>query len=315
MKISASGLQHVLRIILACLIALVIYYHFDSPQNYWIIFSAFLLVQIRLGQNFLQQLLCLLLIGFVASCNAYLSGLIGENYYLLSVYLFATSFISVVIGMKYRKLFLSAYLINLFGMMSGGMAIEMSQVNERFYFVLLGMCIVILLNAVLWPRMRRLNFTAVVSECHNNILVLQKTFFEIYLKRDYQNKMYFYEKKIHQQLFQILHSLNQLRTLVKTAKENEILQNMLCMQESVLALGQLRYRIKDYATFQIFEREMKLLTQTTEKLSGIIEALEDLYHGTLQVVSADPLAFLCFIQALKDFDNENMKWKNAYTTY
>lgn len=301
MRWKASALQHLLRTLLAGFVAFIFYYHFQSSQKYWIIFSSFLLVQIRLGKTFWQQLLWLLLFGLIASCSAAITGLIGTNYYLLALYLSAVSFVCIGFGLKFSEYFLPMYMLNLFSLMSGGMIVTANQVGQRFCFVLIGLGIVIFLNAIFWPRSRQRSFLAATSECLDAIKNLQKTFFEIYLKRDYRDKHYFYETKIHQQTYQILKLFNQAQILAKKKNEKEDIEKLMRIYEAVLAQGFLRYRIKDVATFEIIDRELQALAKDETNFAEKISALEDVYHNTLQVVAAEPLAFLCFIKALKDY--------------
>lgn len=311
MRVSAQTLQHFFRTLFTAIVAFACYYQFQSPQTYWVIFSAFLLMQIRLGKTFFQQISWLLFFGLIASCLAGLSGWIGTNYILLSIYLFITSFLCISLGLLKPNLTLPFYLINLFSILSSGIALTTNQINERVEFVLLGMTIVIILNALFWPRAKRRNFLLTEDDCLKAILKLQTAFFEIYLKRDYQDKHYLYEKKIHRLSYQIVNFIQQTREFAVTNQDKEKTQILARLYESVLAQGHLRFRIKDYATFEIIDRELKALSENKNNFSGNIAALEDLYHNTLQVVAAEPLAFLCFIKALKDFYQERMNLKNG----
>ena len=131
------------------------------------------------------------------------------------------------------------------------------------------------------------------SACLKIISQLQKLFLEIYIKRDYPQKHYFYERKIH---YHFIKTLRKLRVLRRFAKPERV-ENMLRLFDAVIAVGQLRYRVKDYSTFEMIEPELQALSVSiqTEK----VIAVENNYYNTLSVAAADPLVFLLFIDALK----------------
>ena len=302
-----KAIQHALRILISVVIALILYHHFDSSQNYWIVFSGFLLVQIRLGTTFWRQILWVVLLGCLAGCTAWIAGRIGANVHLLSLYLFSTSLVCVEIGLIYPELFLSTFLINLFGMLSGGLPINLTDSNERLYLVLLGAGIVVLVNVLFWPRNARRNFSAGVARCLNAMSDLQNTFYKIYLKRNYLENHYVYEKQIHEQTSKVLFMLKQLHRLNLSSEQHQIVENLMRLYEVVIAQGHLRFRVQDFTTFEIIAREVQALIDAnfkTENLSRIVASLEDVYHNTLQVAAAEPLAYLFFIQATQEFDRE-----------
>lgn len=84
--------------------------------------------------------------------------------------------------------------------------------------------------------------------------------------------------------------------------------------ELIMALGLLRYRVKDHTTFEIIDQELKnILSALNERLSKPhfpndleenIDRLEDVYQGALKVASQEPLVFLFFIQDLRALAKE-----------
>lgn len=155
----------------------------------------------------------------------------------------------------------------------------------------------------------------------NQLDQLQKKIFSIYLKRDYAEKMYLYEKDLHALRLKIFASM------LKIHDPKEDLNHLF---EIITALGNLRYRINDHTTFEVCEKELAELSKSiseilqskrhSERSTAIqtptvpelhdlarpdksqlltnIEAFEKIYATALQVVTKNPIFFLIFIQNL-----------------
>lgn len=158
-----------------------------------------------------------------------------------------------------------------------------------------------------------------------NLNVLQQKIFYIYLKQDYAEKHFIYERDFHfinESIFQQMKTLRRSTSL-------KLIESVNHMVEILMALGQLRYRIADPTTFAVCEKEFVLLSKTIdtiflklakgnaqvetelEKLTSAIQAFEAVYRATLQVVSKEPMIFLIFIYDLYAMRDELAELKQV----
>lgn len=126
--------------------------------------------------------------------------------------------------------------------------------------------------------------------CLRQIDQLQKIFLDIYIKRDYPDKIFFYENKIYQQSRKILNTLYRFKRFLPV---NELR----ALYDLAAAQGNLRFRVKDVTTFELIEKELKNPVKNFDVLMSI-------YESTLTIVSNEPVAFLLFIQALRDYEEQ-----------
>ena len=316
---NVAAIQHVVRIIVVSFIAFFLSHLLPGSENYWLILSVLLLVQIRIGNNILSQVGWMGWWGFLSACSIGIGGYFGDNIYFLSLYLFFISFLSVLMGLKYPQRFLPLCLFSVLTLLSSGAPVDGHFAIQRFDFVILGTAIVILVDLLFWPRSLTRYFFSTFSCCLDAVMALQKTFLEIYIKRDYPEKLYLYEKKIHQQNEMVLYFIDKLRFILsknpQLRSETKNLDVVMRLHELAIAQGYLRFRIQDFTTFEIIARELtewvNLAEVEEEPLNQIISTIEELYHSTLQIVATEPLAFLMFIQAMKDFNEELVNLKNG----
>jgi|SRR5579872_2227269 len=165
----------------------------------------------------------------------------------------------------------------------------------------------------------------------NALNQLQKIIFSCFFKQDYIVNYYFYEQKIHKARLKLFRAIKKIRGLA--TKDNPVnLAKLENLYEIIFSLDTLKLRVADHATFEMCEMEFKklsaCLSNTLEyinlfldkqqhvhsdldniakmmgKLSHQIDALEELYRSTLQVVAKDPIFFLFFVQDLMAFRDE-----------
>ncbi len=131
-------------------------------------------------------------------------------------------------------------------------------------------------------------------------------------------------------------SLQKARKRTKRAREFKPLIDIYeHLYEIVFSLHLLRYRVQDYALFEICARELRtiqnisthLLNQlgksffhrsliSTDHLLQQIHAFESLYQHTLKIIVRDPIVFIFFIQDLYALGDEiekssNLIWQNS----
>lgn len=152
---------------------------------------------------------------------------------------------------------------------------------------------------------------------------IQKLFFTMYLKRDYQENGFQYEKKLYflvQRYFCILdrqqsYSSDDAEIFIK-----KIISLFNILFEQIITLGNLRYQVQDFSTFEVCSSELLAISENIslmirsiinnifvgdkkEKISfdgfsASLESFKQVYEGTLRVVSKDPVVFLIFIKTL-----------------
>ena len=162
-----------------------------------------------------------------------------------------------------------------------------------------------------------------VETC-NKLRALQDSFFNAYLKLDFLQKQSEYAKIFYRKRNLFFKSLQKSRRLAdQDTKYTFIFKEIERASEIIFALHLLRFRVNDYAVFEICAREFQalliqldfLFTQlaralmkkrallNTENLAIAIFDVEILYGNTLQIVVRDPLVFLFFIRNLYSLKN------------
>ena len=161
----------------------------------------------------------------------------------------------------------------------------------------------------------------VISDWYTSLLLrksfrqlatLQKILFSCYFKKDYFSNQFLDEKKVHYQRRRVSRLMR---------KSDFVFDKVDSLYEIIFSIHQLRYRVKDYATFEICARELKKIEQTSiillkklaakksvlseeVMLTDAIHSFEEIYNTTLRVIAQDPIVFLFFIQDLFAFQDE-----------
>lgn len=307
---------------IAGLIALMFSIRFPNVVSYWVILMAVLMSQSQEIFFFWKNIKSTLWVTLFILLNVFITNAIALSQpYLIPVYLAWTTFLTVGFGLVRRDLFFKLFLINLFGILSAGNAVSGYQLAFRFEYLVLGVIIVILVDCILYPFLPDY-FNKQFSKTLSGLNDLQKKIFSIYCRQDYFEKLFSYEKELHhlrKNIFDLLIKLRKsLKWLPESKRERAVLELDLIeqMSELIISIGQLRFRVKDHATFAVCETELTVLAQQielmlrrlsrndevgndesmAEKLTVAIQTFEEINRSTLQVVSHSPLAFLIFIQ-------------------
>lgn len=153
------------------------------------------------------------------------------------------------------------------------------------------------------------------THCLKSLDKLQKIIFYIYLKRNYAEQYYQYEKDLY---FSSADAINSILRIKKTDEKISIQLNKI--YEIIISLASLRYRIKDHTTFEVCEKELFALTTSIsnnindlinlikkkptkhdlKNMRTSIKGFNKIYENTLQLVTNEPVQFLIFICGLKD---------------
>jgi len=316
------GYKDILRTVFAGVIALSVCRYFHYHENYWLIFSALFTLQISFGQTVWRQSATIFACGLISACLVLFISLIKAKLFL-AIILFIITAASVSVGLLNSELSLFVFFVTLFSMLAAGIPTVDGSL-ERFCFILLGALLAALLQVFCWPNRLRAAVYAALLAYLQALVKLQEIIFTIYLKRDYADRHYFYEKEIHEKQQEVLRASHQCKILLKLFLAahriffQTIVKRLEVLHETMLALSLLRYRLKDYATLAVGEAELKnvlsasiLSFQNAEYtikkeghlidntlLEGAIHAYENIYHDVLRVVAKDPVIFLFFINNL-----------------
>ncbi|HSW93819.1 MAG TPA: hypothetical protein VLJ15_05610 [Gammaproteobacteria bacterium] len=118
-----------------------------------------------------------------------------------------------------------------------------------------------------------------------------------------------HENEIRQIRLTLFNVMKQLRAFTHPNAPEKIAA-FESLYEIIFSLNTLKPHLSDLAIREICQREFKniseqlsyaLKNQTADSLPGQMDALDELYHTTLQVVSKEPIFFLFFIKNLVAF--------------
>lgn len=311
-----------IRTLIAGLVAIYVGNYFPSLQNYWIILTAVLLVQSRVGYLIQEHVAYQLVAGLLAAALVFAASYLGSVIVWLAVFLSLTSLVSVYLGFRYRNLFLTAYLVNLLAMISGGVPVDFEQTWQRSEFVLYGTVISLAITIICWPSILRLQIKAMMRTCLKINLQLLRIIFDIYLKKDYAANHFFYEKKIYYLSRLFAYWMRALWNLGQ--RSNGVFSDKVARIDRIFSiatgLGALRYRISDHSTFGMINLELSDIwpamaekfkaaangkhVPADDRVQKNIDRLDEVYQGALQVAAQEPIVYLFFIQGLQAIDEE-----------
>lgn len=324
-------IEQILRTLFSAIVAFTFLDYLNASQGYWVVLTTLLLVQVRFNDSFGKNFLVVMFCGLLIALNVFFANAAAQNYYLLACYLLLTTFLSVYIGFYNILYFFSAFIINLLGAISGGSPVNHPDMITRTGCVLLGTVVAMIVMAIIWPPRSARLLVQQIAEDLDDLNDLQKQIFSLYLKRNYEAKSFLYEKKFHLKIQQIFSTMEKMRFLLgKVNKEKlesfkTIINDLDELFDIIISLGNLRYRVKDIALFEMCEKEFSLVSKNISNvfellklkiceekniheecfnLSSYVQAIEQVYNGTLRVISKEPIVFLIFIQNLNALDNK-----------
>ncbi len=146
------------------------------------------------------------------------------------------------------------------------------------------------------------------------LINLQNIFFDPYLKPDFLTRQFFYAKRFFQKRTDYFAAMQQARKYILPAYF-PVLEKIEKISEILFSLHLLRFRIQDYAIFEIATKELRRVKEaineslqslqdgqfaplTVDYLLEPIQEFEALYENTLQIVTQNPSVILFFIRDL-----------------
>lgn len=153
-----------------------------------------------------------------------------------------------------------------------------------------------------------------LASCIQALADLQKSLFIFYFKKNTSESIIHKKKSIYfEKITQInKHLTNNNKKIIVAIEE---------LYAIIITIHQLRYRISDYATFEVCHRELRSIEKNSitlmhqiakrffkknhrfdlENYIISIQNFENVYEQTLQVITRDPIVFLFFIHDLYIF--------------
>lgn len=168
----------------------------------------------------------------------------------------------------------------------------------------------------LFNKIRRIRLKLSLSKGYVILAVLQKLFFDNYLKQETILKQYKTLNRQHRKFYQCLKKARLLTT--KIPSEKFLYDHIEQLHDIICAMHLLRFRVNDLSLFEICAQEMFSLQKTSVALLkkcgqqvtlenelknflNAIEAFESINTHTLKIVARDPVVFLFFLQDLYAF--------------
>lgn len=168
-----------------------------------------------------------------------------------------------------------------------------------------------------------------MSHCLGALAQLQHAYFACYNQRDYLSKQTGYEKTIYKKRTKWLQKISGARVLLSRNKPvslewSVIFSGIEHLSEIIFSLNQLRFRVREYAIYEICSFEMHALDKASiaalkdaatillwnknaippVTLLESIHAFEAISNRILKVAAPEPIIFLFFIQDLYALNDE-----------
>ena len=308
-----------------------------NPQSYWLVLSALILSLITIGDTFSRRVFAITLTGVACTLSVLISGIISGVPIIQAVFLALLTVGCVYVGQYFSRYFLLFLTINLFALVSGTMPASLPQVTDRMMFVFCGMVIAIFFQIVFLPGFLRHELRSWLRKALLRLAATNQEIFSSFLRAEYANNLYLFEKRIHVQKNKYMQTMEALREVASQAsaalkhEEARVLKKLLdeldYIYSIILDCAQLRRRVSDYTIFNLCYNEMTAIAQEINKLvlavisvyayqnnqidvlalAVKIRHLEDNYQNVLQVTAREPLVFLLFIASLKILNEELVK--------
>lgn len=324
------------------------YFHY-SPQIYWLVWTALIFSLITVGDTFKRRIEIITAAGLIASFSVFIASNLSWYLPLSAAYLSLITLSCVYMSQAYPKFFFPIFIINIFTILSAGMAISLVESVDRVMWMNVGLLIALFYQLLFYPYFIQNEIRAYFILALQKLKKLNTDIFACLLEPEYPDNHYLYEHRIHKQkncfmvvmlrlreMDNILHK--KISSNEKVAHE-ERLDQLDLLFDNMLDYSQIRRRVTDYSTFSVCSQELKAIAIeinqaidgaiasmgnkklyiNTESLNQKIIQLEASYHNVLQIASREPLTFLLFIDSLvafrKNLDEFNILPPLVFTSF
>lgn len=315
------------------------YFH-DHTQIYWLVWAALIFSLITLGDTFKRRIEIITTTSLIASLSVFLAGNLAWYLPLSAMYLFLVTITCVYVSQAHPKYFFPAFIINIFTIVSAGMAASLAESLDRLVWMNVGLLIALIYQMLFYPYFIQNEIRAYLILALQKLKKLNTDVFACLLEPEYPDNHYLYEHRIHKQKNGFMLVMLRLREMANRLQkkmpphESEIHKQRLAkldlLFDNMLDYSQIRRRVTDFSTFSVCSQELqaivsemnhaidgaianmanKKLYANTDALTQKINQLEASYHHVLQIASREPLTFLLFIDSLTAF-RKNLDEFNA----
>ncbi|MES2216846.1 MAG: hypothetical protein V4501_00400 [Pseudomonadota bacterium] len=290
-------------------------------ESYWLLLSvlaAFYLADTQIIPQTNPSFIC---IGLGIALLAALSGYLVNVPLLQMSFLVVTVLITVAFGVWQPRFWRAVFVTNYLVLLAAAFGTDSIAALQRYFFVMLGFLLVAGLRWIFFHKTSARQLKWALANCLLKAASLSEAIFSVYLARDYEQRLFVYEKKLHWQRNAFLTSLVTVRESLmefdnaKRPSFVKLLQSVEQIYEILLAIGLLVYRVSDHSTFEVANKELLALNEGLKAyllalaaqlqrgqlaapttFTDSIQELQDINHDALQVVAPDPMVFILFIQ-------------------
>jgi uncharacterized membrane protein YccC len=320
-----TAVKQVIRNIIAALLALGFYSILPGSQGYWIVIATLLALQVSNHSLLRRKIIFLVTLGLLTAALTFIANIIAKPVFVLAFFLALMVFSSILVAARDTRYWSAAFLVSFSVLLSAGLPVDIDVSGERFFYILLGFVIAILLQFLPFAHRLLPDVKRSVADCLDNLGQLTQAIFSCYTTTAYTEQLYMSEKLLHDQRIEFLQAMSQARLLAGqlVGRDREsfatILLTLEHVYEIILALGSLLYRVNDHSTFAVASQELINIAQSiatslqvlSEGLAGQqspdlaeipllekIQQFEEVNQSALQVVAHEPIVFMLFIHDL-----------------
>ncbi|MCW5583121.1 MAG: hypothetical protein KIT56_04415 [Gammaproteobacteria bacterium] len=263
-------------------------------------------------------------VAFVAGC---LAGLLPS----IVLYLFITSILCVLVAQYYPECFFSAFIVNVFAILSGTMQESLAGNMDRLVLIIIGVMVAAVFQVLFYPHFVRNELRSSIIITLKKLKRVNHEIFSCLLQPEYPDNIYLFERRLHIQKNRFMQSMMRLRAVMQqvmkkmNAEEKEgylaFLVQLDLLYANMLDYSQIRRRVTDHTSFLLCAIELsEIVKEVNTSIDGAIshvdgkkyyvnadmlaikiKRLDDNYQNVLQIAVKEPLVFMLFIDSLNAF--------------
>lgn len=259
--------------------------------------------------------------GFAVALSVFLGGLVAPFMPLVAMYLFFVTVAATYFGLRYPSYLYPLFIVNISAILASCLGPTLHQNLELMLFIVSATILAVLFQLIYIPGFVRYEVRSWTKESLRNLKLVSQEIFACFLRPEYADNIYLFERRLHVRKTRYMRSIRKLREAAHISKIKTPIKKIDELYDILMDCAQLRRRVSDHTVFALCANELsaisveisKLFTEmiasrTNEKssidtipLAEKIKLFEDNYQNVLRVTAREPLAFLLFIASLKIF--------------
>lgn len=283
-----------------------------TPTTFqYFVFALFLFAQISItAETAIERLIVVTLVALLSAISIKVCSLlpIAGAWYAFIVIVLCTY-------LGQFQYFLAAFTVSIFTLLAATMGDTAQIASEHISGIFIAWYSYLLVLLITTIGFKNFQYRQAYSRFFYHLRQLNKEVFACFLNAEYQQQLYLYEHRLHEQKRQVFTWLQRLKQLITpiAIMESKQFETIL---DLTLDYSQLRSRINDPATFELCAKELtglmlaidniytelmknKKKPETLNYLNAKIEQFEVNYQQILQVAARDPIDFMLFLQTFK----------------